>query len=198
VTAQQNFPDGGSDGRLGLILKSLAFAADKHRNQRRKGETAVPYVNHVIALVNVLHNEAGVTEPLVLCAAILHDTLEDTDTTADEIATNFGAEVREVVAEVSDDKRLPKGERKRLQIEHAPHLSEPAKLVKLSDKICNLRDIIAAPPAGWPLARKQEYFDWAKAVVAGLRGTNAILERLFDEVYALRPIEDQQLQDHAH
>ncbi len=172
---------------LGLILQAFVFAADKHRHQRRKGDSALPYINHPIELANVLYNEAGITEPAILCAAILHDTLEDTDTTADDIARRFGEKVRDIVVEVSDDRRLPKIDRKRLQIEHAPNLSLEARLVKLADKICNLRDILETPPSGWNLTRKQEYFDWARAVVDGLRGVNPTLERLFDEVYARRP-----------
>ena len=118
-----------------------------------------------------------------LLAAILHDTVEDTATTPDELAELFGAEVAGVVAEVTDDKALPKDRRKALQIEHAPQLSTPAKLVKLADKICNLRDLVSSPPASWPAERKAAYFAWAAAVVAGLRGCHAELERTFDEVH---------------
>ncbi len=175
---------------LGLILRALAYAADKHRNQRRKDIGSLPYINHPIALVTLLCNEGGISDPQVLCAAILHDTLEDTDATFAELRERFGTRVAEVVAEVTDDKRLPKAERKHLQIEHAVQLSQDARLVKLADKTCNLRDVIAAPPSGWGLARKQEYFDWAEQVVDRLRGTNATLEALFDGVYAQRPKEE--------
>ena len=168
-------------------FKALAFAAEKHRHQRRKDRDASPYINHPIALAAVLANEAGIEDSRVLMAALLHDTLEDTDATEQELVRLFGKEVADIVLEVTDDKSLPKAERKRLQVEHAPHISRRAKLVKLADKICNLRDLAARPPADWFVERKQAYFDWAKDVVAGLRGVHPGLEHLFDEAYRLRP-----------
>lgn len=170
-----------------LVLKALAFAAEKHRNQRRKDAEASPYINHPIALANVLVNEGAVAETDVICAALLHDTLEDTDTSTDEIEAHFGATIRAIVQEVSDDKALPKADRKRLQIEHAGNISREAQLVKLADKICNVRDLASSPPAGWSLERKREYFDWTKAVVDRVRGVHATLEALFDEAYAAKP-----------
>jgi GTP diphosphokinase / guanosine-3',5'-bis(diphosphate) 3'-diphosphatase len=173
-------------GGFGLLLKALAFAAHKHRDQRRKDREASPYINHPIALANVLVNEGGVSDIDVLCAALLHDTLEDTATSHQELAAAFGARIAGIVAEVTDDKNLPKAERKRMQIEHASGLSREAKLVKLADKICNLRDVAERPPEGWDLARRREYFDWAKRVVDGLRGTHAKLEAAFDAAHAMR------------
>lgn len=169
------------------LIQAIAFAANKHRNQRRKDAEASPYINHPIALANVLANECGVTDETVLIAAILHDTIEDTETTAEELTAIFGETIAAIVLEVTDDKALPKAERKRLQIEHAPTISAAAKLVKLADKICNLRDIVTSPPEKWSLERKQAYFDWAKAVVDGLRGSHAGLEQLFDEAFCRRP-----------
>jgi GTP diphosphokinase / guanosine-3',5'-bis(diphosphate) 3'-diphosphatase len=163
------------------------FAAHKHRDQRRKDADATPYINHPIQLAGVLVNEGGVTDINVLAAAILHDTVEDTQTTAVELEQEFGAAIAAMVMEVTDDKSLPKEQRKRLQIEHAAMLSHGARLVKLADKICNLRDMNAAPPAQWSLARRQEYFDWAAAVVDRLRGTHALLEELFDREQQRRP-----------
>jgi GTP diphosphokinase / guanosine-3',5'-bis(diphosphate) 3'-diphosphatase len=171
---------------IALIIRASAFAADKHRNQRRKDADASPYINHPIALANTLA-QAGIGDPMVLVAALLHDTIEDTDTTADELAGVFGPEIAAIVLEVTDDKSLPKAERKRLQVTHAPHLSARAKLVKLADKICNLRDVSDSPPYDWPLERRREYFDWARQVVAGLRGTHTGLEQLFDAEYGRRP-----------
>jgi len=168
----------------GLLLKALAFAAHKHRDQRRKDVEASPYINHPIALAVVLCNEGGVTDENVLCAALLHDTVEDTKTTLEELTENFGNIISGIVMEVTDDKNIEKADRKRLQIEHAAHSSHQAKLVKLADKISNLRDIVASPPDGWDLKRKQEYFDWAKKVIDQVRGTNADLERIFDGIYA--------------
>jgi GTP diphosphokinase / guanosine-3',5'-bis(diphosphate) 3'-diphosphatase len=175
---------------LALLLKALAFAAHKHRDQRRKDPAASPYINHPIALADVLVNEGGVTDVEVLCAALLHDTVEDTDTTHEELANAFGSRVARIVAEVTDDQALPKAERKRLQVERAAHLSPEAKLVKLADKICNLRDVAERPPASWDLARRREYFDWAKRVVDGLRGAPGEemrrLEAAFDAAYGMR------------
>ena len=172
---------------MNRVISAISFAADKHRNQRRKDIEASPYINHPIALANILANEAGIEDEKVLVAAILHDTIEDTETTTQELADLFGDDVTAIVLEVTDDKSLPKAERKRLQVEHAPTISRRAKLVKLADKIANLRDIAASPPADWPLQRQQEYFDWAKAVVDGLRGVHPALEHIFDEAYKLRP-----------
>jgi guanosine-3',5'-bis(diphosphate) 3'-pyrophosphohydrolase len=132
---------------LGLILRSLAFAARKHRDQRRKDAEASPYINHPIALADILVNEGGVTDPVVICAALLHDTIEDTQTTKAELEGAFGPAIAAVVQEATDDKSLPKAERKRLQIEHAPRCSPEAKLVKLADKIANSISP-APPPAG--------------------------------------------------
>lgn len=169
------------------LVAAIAFAADKHRNQRRKDHESSPYINHPIALANVLANEAGVEDERVLMAAVLHDTIEDTETTEQELIRLFGKDVADIVMEVTDDKTLLKAERKRLQVEYAPHISGRAKLVKLADKICNLRDIAKSPPADWSLERKREYFDWAKAVVDGLRGVHSSLEAIFDAAYEARP-----------
>ena len=170
-----------------LLVDALAFAAYKHRLQRRKDAEASPYINHPIGLAHVLCDEAGITNARILAAAVLHDTIEDTETTYEELRERFGKVVAGVVREVSDDKTLAQAERKRLQIEHAGHLSRRARLVKLADKTCNLRDIAASPPRGWSLARRREYFDWAKAVIDRIRGTHKRLEAAFDEAYAGRP-----------
>jgi guanosine-3',5'-bis(diphosphate) 3'-pyrophosphohydrolase len=172
---------------LALLLKALSFAAHKHRDQRRKDAEASPYINHPIALAEVLAGEGGVTDIEVLAAALLHDTIEDTATTGEELAREFGGHIAGMVAEVTDDTRLPKAERKRLQIEHAAGISPGAKLVKLADKICNLRDVAERPPAKWDLERRREYFEWAKRVIDGLRGVHPRLEAAFDGAYALKP-----------
>jgi guanosine-3',5'-bis(diphosphate) 3'-pyrophosphohydrolase len=172
---------------LPLIIKAVNFAADKHRGQSRKDANNTPYINHPIALANLLANYAGISDVNVIAAAILHDTVEDTDTTVEDIEELFGTAIRNIVIEVTDDKSLPSPERKRLQIEHAAVISHEAKLVKLADKISNLQDIIASPPVKWSLQRKREYFDWAKAVIDQLRGTNEKLEKLFDETYQQKP-----------
>ena len=135
----------------------------------------------------ILWNEGDVLDPVVIAAALLHDTIEDTKTTKAELRRVFGKEVAGVVVEVTDDKRLPKERRKELQIEHAAHLSNGAKLVKLADKICNLTDILASPPKDWSVERKREYFEWAKRVIEQVRGTNPRLERRFDQLYRKKP-----------
>ncbi len=136
------------------LLVALEFAAHKHRNQRRKDADASPYINHPIALARLLAEEGGVTDVATLIVAVLHDTVEDTDTGHDELRVRFGKTVADAVAEVTDDTSLPKARRKALQIEHAPHMSKRAALVKLADKTCNLRNVADHPPATWPLARR--------------------------------------------
>ena len=186
VTSHQSPVTGEASG-LPLILKALEFAALKHRDQRRKDALASPYINHPIALANVLTREGDVSDPVVLAAALLHDTVEDTETTPAELREVFGDRIAGIVEEVTDNKNLLKADRKRLQIEHAAHLSREAKLVKLADKICNVRDVAYHPPAKWDLTRRREYFEWAKAVVDRMRGLHPVLERKFDEAYALKP-----------
>jgi guanosine-3',5'-bis(diphosphate) 3'-pyrophosphohydrolase len=166
------------------LLEALAFAADKHRNQRRKDAEASPYINHPIAVAAVLAIEGGVEDEELLLAAILHDIVEDTKTSLSEIAGRFGPEVAGLVAEVTDDKSLPKQVRKQLQIEHAADSSPRAKQLKIADKICNIRDILATPPADWPLKRRIGYLDWCERVVAGCRGVNPKLDVVFDETVA--------------
>ncbi len=157
---------------IGLTLKAIEFASRKHRDQRRKDVAQSPYINHPIALAEVLWFEGRVRNSVTIAAAILHDTIEDTETTADEIRGAFGAEVASIVEEVTDVKWLAKTSRKKLQVAKAGRASLKARQVKLADKICNLRDILASPPAGWSLERKREYFDWAKLVVDQIRGAN--------------------------
>ena len=172
---------------MNRLISALAFAAHKHRDQRRKDAVASPYINHPIALANVLANESGIDEEWVLIAAVLHDTVEDTETSEEELIREFGQEIASIVLEVTDDQLLSKAERKRLQVESASTISRQAKLVKLADKICNLRDIATSPPAGWSVERKREYFDWAKSVIDGLRGVHPVLEDIFDEAFSHRP-----------
>lgn len=175
------------------IVKCMNFAAVKHCSQRRKNPQQTPYINHPIGVAYILTEEAGVADDLIVIqAALLHDTVEDTDTTEEELRAMFGNEVTDVVMEVSDDKRLEKEERKRLQIVHAPHMSRGAKLVKLADKLYNLRDLQQATPVGWSEARVHEYFEWAAKVAAGLRGTNRVMEDKLDSMFAERGITQQQ------
>ncbi len=171
---------------LTLVLKALSFASEKHRHQRQDDATASPYINHPIALANLLI-KVGVTDTKIICAALLHDTLEDTDTTYAELKTHFGKKISDIVWEVTDDKSLSDTERRRIQIAHAKTASKRAKLVKIADKTCNLREIINSPPVGWDIKRQRDYFDWALQVIDILRGVNIKLEKTFDQAYALRP-----------
>ena len=170
-----------------LLMKALSFAARKHRTQLRKGAEQTPYINHPIAVADLIVRTGKILDGETIAAALLHDTVEDTKTTFEEIEAEFGPVIAKLVAEVTDDKSLPKEKRKRLQEEHAPSLSPRARVVKIADKTSNLRDVIQDPPAGWELERKQEYFDWAKRVVDHIRGTNVELENAFDEAFANRP-----------
>lgn len=176
-----------NEAELKLLIKALTFAANKHRNQRRKNVDASPYINHPISLVNILCNEVHVTDINLICSALLHDTVEDTETTAEELEFEFGPVISSIVMEVTDDKTISaRQKRKQLQIEHASLISDHAKLLKLADKISNLRDLSVDPPATWSLQRQRDYFDWAKQVIDQLRGTHSGLEELFDQAYSKR------------
>lgn len=173
-----------NDKDITLLLKSLQFATQKHCQQRRKNLSADPYINHPIHVADLLWQIGQVRDIVVLVGALLHDTLEDTDATTQEIQELFGEEVLLLVQEVSDDKSLPKEQRKQLQIERAPHVSNRAKQVKLADKISNVYDLIHEPPEGWSHQRRQAYLDWSIQVVNGLRGINPQLEAYYDKIYA--------------
>ena len=166
---------------ISLLFKALAFSAEKHTKQRRKDIDKTPYINHPISLANILA-QRWVIDGNVLCAAILHDTIEDTETTVEELQEHFGEKITSIVLEVTDDKSLEKSVRKQKQVEHAASISREAKLVKLADKIANITDIINMPPVDWSNDRKKDYFDWAKAVVDNLRGAHQGLEKDFDEL----------------
>ena len=168
----------------GQLLEAIRFSAEKHRNQRRKDRDQSPYINHPIEVTQLLWEVGSVRDIDVLLAAVLHDTVEDTDTRPEEIRDRFGEQVLSFVMEVTDDKNLPKAKRKRLQIETAANKSHGAKLIKLADKSCNVRNLVTMPPEDWSLERKQEYLLWSEAVVAGLRGTNAALEAYYDHELA--------------
>ncbi len=167
---------------IGVLLKALKFAAHKHQHQHRKGGLAIPYINHLIDVADILWNIGQIEDADTLAAGVLHDTIEDTTTTPEELEEAFGHRILGIVEEVTDDKRLPKEERKRLQIEHAPRASSQARQIKLADKISNVRDMIAAPPKGWSLQRRKEYVLWAEQVIAGMRGTHEPMERYFDDI----------------
>ena len=164
-----------------ILRRATGFAAWKHDGQLRKGEGKTPYIHHPIEVTAILAEVGEVTDLDVLQAALLHDTIEDTETTAEELESVFTARIRGLVLEVSDKKSLKKQERKALQVKHAPHLSVEAQTIKLADKISNVTDVAFSTPIDWPAERQLEYFDWATRVVAGLRGCNAALEAWFDQ-----------------
>lgn len=164
---------------LNKLLYAASYAAQKHTAQRRKGERCEPYINHPLEVANLIANIGAIDDAEILTAALLHDIVEDCGVSNGEIAEIFGERIASYVAEVTDDKSLEKAERKRLQIEHAPHLSSGAKVIKLADKISNVKDMTDSPP-DWPMERRSAYIDWSVAVVAGLRGVNGQLESRFD------------------
>jgi guanosine-3',5'-bis(diphosphate) 3'-pyrophosphohydrolase len=166
-----------------LLTKAMNFAAQKHIDQRRKGEAAEPYLNHLTEVAALLAEFTKGTDPVVVAAGILHDTIEDTQTTREELVREFGENVADIVCEATDDKSLHWAERKRQQIIHAAHASAEAKQIKMADKISNLRAILNSPPKGWDAERKLNYFIWAKKVVDNCRGANAGLAACFDDIY---------------
>jgi len=162
------------------LTEAYRFAADRHVGQRRKGEAAEPYVNHLTEVADLVARATSGSDVELVIAAVLHDTVEDTDTTFEEIAARFGPRVAGFVAEVTDDKTLPNEVRKRLQVEHAAHASHGAKVIKLADKTSNLRAMADSPPRNWSEARRAEYLEWGRQVVANCRGANRWLEEKFD------------------
>ena len=170
---------------LNKTLHAARFAAEKHTGHFRKGSRREPYINHPIEVANMIANVGMIDDEDILSAALLHDTVEDCGVLPEEITEKFGETVAAYVMEVTDDKQLPKHERKQLQIEHAPHLSYGAKVIKLADKISNVRDVIASPAEDWDKQRRVEYVQWAVNVVEGLRGSSDQLDELFDEVVAM-------------
>lgn len=169
------------------LARAVDFAARKHVHQRRKGEAAEPYFNHLSEVARLLAEATDGNDPNLVIAGLLHDTIEDQEVTREELVAEFGEDVASLVVEVTDNKTLKPEERKRLQIVKAPYKSPRAKMLKIADKTANLRAILSSPPTKWSLQRKQDYFDWAKSVVDGCRGVNARLEAWFDEYFAQRP-----------
>jgi len=168
---------------IAKILEAASFAAEKHKDQARKG-SGQPYVNHPLEVAKLLADVGGVVDADMIIAGLLHDTVEDTDTTFDELEEKFGSRATGFVRELTDDKSLPKAERKRLQVEHAPNMTFEAKQIKIADKISNISDVAENPPPHWSKERRRKYVDWGERVVAGLRGVNPKLERHFDSLVA--------------
>jgi (p)ppGpp synthase/HD superfamily hydrolase len=171
------------------VISAVNFAAIAHKNQRRKNAEATPYINHPIEVMYLLSN-AGVTDPDILAAAVLHDTIEDCGVTYDQICQRFGQHVADYVRECSDDKSLPKVERKRQQIEHAKVISVGAKLIKIADKLSNIGDLTHNPPKNWSNSEIGGYFAWSYAVYLQLKGCNSILDTQIEAIFATRQLLD--------
>jgi guanosine-3',5'-bis(diphosphate) 3'-pyrophosphohydrolase len=167
-----------------LLMRAAHFAAHAHRDQRRKSAAAHPYINHPLDVAALLSTVGGVTDPATLAAALLHDVVEDTEATLSDLTRHFGSVISGIVAECSDDKGLSKEQRKEAQVRHARSASRETRLVKLADKLSNLRDLLVSAPLGWSAARVREYFAWSARVVDELRGTSAPLEGALDAVFA--------------
>jgi guanosine-3',5'-bis(diphosphate) 3'-pyrophosphohydrolase len=170
--------------KISLVAKAADFAARRHVNQRRKGVGNEPYINHLAEVAMLLAVATEGNDAELVAAGYLHDTLEDTQTEYEELAGVFGAEIAQIVAEVTDDKSLPKAVRKELQVEKVRSKSERARMLKIADKTSNLRSLAMSPPADWDSTRALEYIRWAESVVAGCRGLNPNLEKLFDAAAA--------------
>jgi guanosine-3',5'-bis(diphosphate) 3'-pyrophosphohydrolase len=169
---------------LQQVMAAAWFAACKHSSQKRKGAAAEPYVNHLIEVAQLVSGALTEPDPGVIMAALLHDTIEDTGVTREELAQRFGSDVADLVVELTDDKSLPKEVRKRLQIENAPKKSVRAQAIKIADKTSNLRGILSSPPVNWSYERKKTYFDWARQVVDALPAPNPILKAEFEKAHA--------------
>lgn len=173
-----------SENPIVRLARAYRFAAQAHVNEKRKGERQEPYVNHLVEVAELVAGATDGADIDLIIAALMHDTVEDTEVTPADLTREFGPRVAALVAEVTDDKGLPQAERKRLQVEHAPHLSRDAQIIKLADKTSNVRDIAASPPKGWTPERRADYVDWARQVVDICRPASPRLAALFDEAAA--------------
>jgi (p)ppGpp synthase/HD superfamily hydrolase len=173
-----------SGSKIHLVMRAADFAARRHVHQRRKGALQEPYINHLTEVALLLAAAVADADAELVAAGYLHDTLEDTPTEYEELVGLFGSDVAQLVAEVTDDKSLPKAERKQLQVDRAPSKSVRARLLKIADKTSNVRSLATSPPAEWDATRALEYVDWAERVVAACRSLNSILERSFDAAAA--------------
>jgi (p)ppGpp synthase/HD superfamily hydrolase len=165
-----------------LLLDSISFAADKHKLQRRKGTLKIPYINHPVKVCRFI-SACGEVNMDLLVAAVLHDVVEDTDTSEKEISDKYGNKVASIVMEVTDNMALPKKKRKELQITKASQLSREAKIIKIADKASNIEDILIYPLL-WTKSRKLEYIEWSYMVFQGCKGQNNLLDEKFLEVYS--------------
>lgn len=171
---------------MNKFVKAVKVASTAHKFQMRK-DGVTPFICHPIIVADLISSVGGVQNEDILAAAILHDIIEDTPTSYEEVKSMFGSTIANIIMECSDDKSLLKAERKLIQVAEARYKSYAAKIVKLADKIANMNDILNNPPTTWDKDRKLAYFDWSKEVVdAGLRGNNPNLESMFDDVYSMK------------
>lgn len=174
----------GCMAEVARILAAVHFAAEHHKGQKRKGEAGEPYINHLIEVAELIATSSDALDANLIMAGFLHDTIEDTNVSRQELEQRFGKDVAALVVEVTDDKSLPKEQRKALQVQNAHKKSPRAQTLKLADKISNLRALLSTPPANWPVQRKREYFDWAREVVSRLTQPNPKLKAEFERTYA--------------
>jgi guanosine-3',5'-bis(diphosphate) 3'-pyrophosphohydrolase len=170
---------------LRLVSEAAELAARRHNGMARKGRGNEPYINHLAEVANLLATATSGSDAELVAAGWLHDTIEDTETTREELARNFSERVASLVVECTDDMNLPKAERRRLQIAHAPHKSSGAKLIKIADKISNIGARIHPDPSADERDDLADYTNWAEQVVAGCRGGNAWLDQTFDQTVNL-------------
>lgn len=178
------------------ILEAAHFAAEKHSQQKRKGSAAEPYINHLLEVAQLVASVLPEPDTNLVIAALLHDTIEDVGVTKEDLIQRFGTDVAELVMEVTDDKSLPKADRKRLQVEHAAKTSARAQVIKLADKISNLRSLLKGPPSDWDHDRIEEYFLWSKQVVDQLSAPDPVLRAEFEK--AFRRFDKFQAQERTH
>jgi (p)ppGpp synthase/HD superfamily hydrolase len=172
-----------TDHPTAFLARAYAFAAVRHAGQKRNAAGDEPYLHHLIEVANLLAYATDGADPVLVAGGVLHDVLEDTPTTPEELLSLFGPDVAALVAEVTDPDGLTEAERRRRQVEHAPHLSTRARLLKIADKTSNIRERLTARPPGKSNRDIVEYVEWGAMVVAGCRGLNARLEDAFDEAY---------------
>ncbi len=168
------------------LQKAIEFAIDAHKEQKRLDANQTDYIVHPMQVMEILRDQVGIVDEDILAAAVLHDVIEDTKYSYDDLISVFGKTIADYVDEVTDDKNLPKQKRKDIQIETMSAKSDGAKMIKIADKISNLISIFFTPPVEWNRERKLKYFDWAKEVVDAGRGVNEKLEKMFDDVYKLK------------
>ncbi len=164
---------------ISTVLRAAERAAHWHTEQRRKGAAQEPYINHLLEVARLVAEATGGADTNLVIAALLHDAVEDQPVSRAAIAQEFGEDVAALVMEVTDDKTLPKVQRKRLQVEHAAEKSPRAAILKLADKTSNLTALALSPPASWSAARRLDYVQWARDVAAGLKVENPWLQSRF-------------------